>query len=88
MPTLRIAEVFESEEHSILAIERIDVLTTRHAVGAAASASIRPIALVVREDRHVRACDLNGNPIDLDALCDSYPGVDLELAARVAAHER
>lgn len=87
MPTLRIAEVFESDEYSILAIERIDVITTRHAAGTAASASIRPIALVIRDDRHVRTCDLDGNPIDLDALCDSYPGVDLELAARFAAHE-
>ena len=87
MPTLRIAEVFESDERSILVVERIDILTTRHAAGAAASVSIRPIAVVMRDDRHVRACDLDGNPIDLDALCDSYPGVDLELAARFAGHE-
>lgn len=87
MPTLRVAEVFDSDQFSVLAIERIDVLTTRHVAGTVASVSIRPIALVVRDDRHVRACDMDGEPIDLDALCDSYPGVDLELAARVAAHE-
>lgn len=88
MSQLRVTEVFDSEQRSILAVEQVDTLTARHVAGVFVSVAIRPIAIVVRDDRHVYATDMESKPIDLDALCDSHPGLDLELAAGIAAHER
>jgi hypothetical protein len=88
LPRLRVTEVFDSEERSILAVERVDTLTVEHVTGAVVSVSVQPIAVIVRDDRHVYATDMESNPVDLDRLCDQHPGLDLELAARIAAHER
>jgi uncharacterized spore protein YtfJ len=87
MSRLRVSEVWGSAERSILAIEQVDSLMVEHVSGAGLSVSIRPVALVVREDRRVHAFDLESKPVDLDWLCDRNPGLDLALAAAVAAQE-
>ncbi len=82
---LRITEVMKSEARSILAVERLDALTARHVAGVAVSLSLRPVAIVVREGRHVVAYDMQAQPIDLDSWCDANPGLDVALTDAVAA---
>ena len=84
---LRITEVLDSEARSILAVERVDALTASHVAGVAAGLSLRPVAIVVREDRRIVAYDMQGRSIDLDGWCDANPGLDLALAEAIAAQE-
>ena len=84
MPHVRVTEIFASAERSVLAVERLDVITARHAAGAFASLSIRPIAVLVRNDRRVAAYGVDAHSIDLDRLCDENPGLDVALAEAVA----
>ena len=70
MAQLRVTEVFDSEERSILAVEQVNTLTVKHVAGTFVSVSVSPIVLVVRDDRHVYATDMASNPVDLDVLCD------------------
>ena len=77
--------MFNSDERSILAVERVDSMTVHNVTAGFVSASIQPVAIVVRERQHVVAYDIESNLVDLDQLRDAVAGLDLLLTEAVAA---
>jgi len=68
MARLRTKTVFADNRRSVVAIESIDLHTELGNRFGHLSASLRPIAIVVKQPGRTYAIDMDAKPVDIDEL--------------------
>ncbi|NNC66154.1 MAG: hypothetical protein HKN84_15325 [Gammaproteobacteria bacterium] len=79
MRTFRTRPVRISQRSVVIAIECVESHRYRSSNGCRFSAFVEPVALVVCSPETVRALDMQGNPVDVDALRRDVPALDAEI---------
>ena len=81
MRALRARLVRIDRRTALIAIESVESHEHRSCDGSRFSACVEPVALVVCKPAPARALDMQGNPVDLDALRRDVPALDAEIDA-------
>lgn len=68
MATRRTRTVFADERLSVIAVESVALQSDRTSLGRYLTASLAPIAVVVKEAGRTRAIGMDGRPVDIDRL--------------------
>ena len=79
--TVRAGKPLRVGSVTLLPIERVVVHSDVGALGAWCTAAKEPYALVVRDAGGIRALDLGGTAVSLEALREGIPALDAVLAS-------
>ena len=81
METFRAKRVLDRPSLVLIVVETVSFQSHRSGAGCGFSAAISPVALVICTPAATQALDLNGRPVELDALRRQVPVLDDELAS-------
>lgn len=77
MGTLRARTIYSDQRFTVTAVESVALRTDTLRRGRFLTASLAPVAVIVREPGRTYALDLAGQPVDIDRL-DLPPDTDRE----------